>query len=328
MKYTNEQRKAISRKINEYIDKVGMADRGKGETGVNKLSLATGITHTYLLPILREETEYRAKDKKLPIPDKVYERLCTECNITLEAIENTWTHVNTSQFVDVITELVESKRNCSTRVIIGESGCGKTYSIDKFRAMYPVNTFVIKCFRRDSLNDLIRKIEQVMKLKEGIGSVSSRIDAIKVELFRKNRTSNGISDHFPILIFDESEALTSHSFGMLKALYDALDWHCGIVLIGTNDLLETMERGKKSQRPGMPQFMRRFKAGIRRLDSVTDQYGLFFKELNIPKDLQRMMSEICENFGELHDFYEPVARFAQQNTLPVTVEVFKSFHKL
>lgn len=328
MKYSNEQRREISNKVNEYIDKVGMADRSKGETGVKKLCASTGITHTYLLPILRGETEYKAKDKLLPIPDRIYERVCADCGITLDTAECTWAHVQTTQFIDVVTELVESKRTSCTRVIIGESGCGKSYSIDKFKSMFPVNTFVVKCFRRDSLNDLIRKIEEAMKLKEGSGSCSSRIDAIKVELFRKNKGSSGVADHYPILIFDESEALTSHSFGMLKALYDALDWHCGIVLIGTNDLLETMDRGKKAQKPGMPQFMRRFKAGIRRLDNVSDQYSVFFRELNIPKDLQRIMLDICDNFGELHDFYEPVARFVSDKGIPMSAEVFKEFHKL
>lgn len=328
MKLTTEQKLEISQKVNDYIDRVGMADRSKGENGVTKLSKAIGITHTYILPIIKGETEYKASGgKTLPIPDSVYAKVSKECNINVIE-QSSWQHVQTTQFVDVITELVESKRTSCTRVIIGESGSGKTYSIDKFKVMYPVNTYVVKCFRRDSLNDLIRKIEQAMKLREGNGSVSSRIDAIKVELWRKSKSCKDQPDQQPILIFDESEALTSHAFSMLKALYDALDWHCGIVLIGTNDLLETMERGKKSQRPGMPQFMRRFKAGIRRLDNVADQYETFYRELGVPRDMQRIMTDLCDNFGELHDFYEPVARFAQDKGIPVTAEVFRMFHKL
>lgn len=329
MKLTEKQKLDISKKVNEYVDFAKLADRSKGETGIRKLSEATGLTHTYLSPILKGETEYRGREGKTsPIADKIYIQLCRYCNISFTEEVFAWQHINTTQFIDVLTELSEAKKSSCTRVIIGESGCGKSYSIDKFRSQFPINTYVVKCFRRDSLNDLIRKIEHSMKLREGTGSVSSRIDAIKVELWRKNKMANGNEDQQPVLIFDESEALTAHAFGMLKALYDALDWHCGIVLIGTNDLLETMERGKKSQRPGMPQFMRRFKAGIRRLDTVSDQYKLFFAELQVPKDLQRIMIDLCDNFGELHDFYEPVARFASQNGIPVTADVFKSFHKL
>lgn len=328
MKLTNEQKQSISQQVNEYIDKTRMADRSKGETGLRKLCDSTSITHTYLGPILKGETEYRGREGKTsPIPDKIYIQLCNHCGISL-LDSSDWVHVDTPQFRDVITELAESKRSSATRVIIGESGCGKSYAITHFRRTFPNNTFVVKCFRRDSLNDLLRKIEEAMNIRSGVGSASSRIDAIKVQLYRKNYQAEGDIEQQPILIFDESEALTAHAFGMLKALYDALDWCCGIVLIGTNDLLETMDRGKKSQKPGMPQFMRRFKAGVRRLDAVSDQYRLFFNELQIPKDLQRIMIELCDNFGELHDFYEPVARFAKQNGIPVTVDVFKSFHKL
>lgn len=296
------------------------------ETGLNKVGELTGITSTYLVPIFRGETKYKMgrSGEMSEIPDHVF---VTIAKLVGHAVEvEFWKHRNTKQFQDLVYELRESKRDGTTRVIIGESGCGKSYSIGRFKQANPVGTHVIKCFRKDTLNDLVRKIETEMRLKSE-GSVSERIDRVAMALYRQAKRAEREQER-PMIIFDESEALTGVTFGMLKTLYDSLNWTCGIVLIGTDDLVDTLERAKQSKRAGMPQFYRRFKAGVRRLDGVDTRYTLFLDDLGLGKGLKKALLGVCENYGELHDFLEPVLRKAAESGVEPSEELFRAYHKL
>ncbi|MGL5894670.1 MAG: AAA family ATPase [Bacteroidales bacterium] len=310
----------------DYCRSQGWANEETGEIGLNKISELTSITPTYLSPMFKGELQYKkGRTGELSnIPDHVFSSLAKSIGYSVDV--EYWKHRNTSQFTDLIYELGASKVEGTTRMVIGESGCGKSYSIKKFKQVNPIGTYVIKCFRKDTLNDLLRKIETEMKIKCE-GSSSERIDRIAYDLYRQARRATKDQER-PLVVFDEAEALTALSFGMLKTLYDSLNWVCGIVLIGTDDLVDTLAKAKNSKKPGMPQFYRRFKAGIRRLDPVDTRYTLFLDDMGISRELQKVLMSVCDNYGELHDYLEPVLRKAAAIGVEPNEEFFRAYHKL
>jgi len=58
----------------------------------------------------------------------------------------------------------------------------------------------------------------------------------------------------------------------IKELHDHLNKKCGLVLIGTDQLLTKLQKLKNKNVAGMPQFYRRGKYGIRQLRDIDTKY--------------------------------------------------------
>ncbi|MCD8270916.1 MAG: hypothetical protein LUD46_22510 [Parabacteroides sp.] len=154
--------------------------------------------------------------------------------------------------------------------------------------------------------------------------ISRKLSAINVQLYLMGKTDG----KKPILIFDEAENLTLNTFQMLKAMYDTLKWTCATVLIGTDQLITTMDRLKSKNKPGMPQFYRRFKAGIRHIEPMDKNFDAFLADMPFPSSFKKTIRCICENYGELHDFLVPAMREADEMNVPLTEKFFRMKYQL
>lgn len=231
-----------------------------------------------------------------------------------------WPLVETEQFIDIVKELTEAKETATTRIIVGETGYGKSYTVERFRQAYPQGTYVVTCNQNDSISDLVRKIQKVLKVSFD-GSVSYRIDRISVELSRIADNGN-----LPILVFDEAEYLSVRGLLSIKTIYDYLKGICAIVMIGTDDILNKLEKTKRKE--GMPQFIRRFKAGIRHVRPIDRTFARFFEGRGYGKDLMKLLRMNADNYGELADYLEPAIREADRRGEPLTKEFFESMFYL
>ena len=137
------------------------------------------------------------------------------------------------------------------------------------------------CNQNDSISDLVRKIQKVLKVSFD-GSVSYRIDRISMELSRVADNGNQ-----PILVFDEAEYLSPRGLLSIKTIYDYLKGICAIVMIGTDDILNKLEKTKRKE--GMPQFIRRFKAGIRHVRPIDRTFARFLEGRGYSKDLMKLL---------------------------------------
>lgn len=259
--------------------------------------------------------------EQLPIADSWFEKI----QAALKGVEHKqyWPLVATYQFRQIIMELEGAKAGGATKVLIGESGCGKSYTVDVFRRAHPIATYVVVCHRFNTLSDIVNRIlEAIGKKMEG--TISDRLETISMELWRMYRRG----EH-PILILDEAENLTLNAFQMLKALFDYLKGACSICLIGTDQLTDMMDRYRKRNKQGMPQFYRRFKAGIREIRDIDQSFRDFFAthEIN-DRSLQAIIRNQCENYGELADYLEPALREAARRGQRLTKELFCSIYDI
>lgn len=286
----------------------------------NELSTRSGVNASYMVNMMKGDFTFvnfrngNASD----IKDIYFQKLAQTIGFTFQ--REYWPMVETPQLRDVYAALLEAKEEGKTRMIIGETGCGKTYTLNRFAGAYPKGTYVVTCSRLDRQNDLIRKI-QIAIGKDFTGTGSQRIDRISIELSR--RYDAGLK---PMLVFDESEYLTIAGLLGVKTIYDYLKDMCGIVFIGTDDLLNNLER--TLYKTGMKQFYSRFKAGKRMIRAIDHDFTPFIKERGFEKELIEELKKEASNYRELSDYLVPALKEADRMGVALTAELFKSMNYL
>ncbi|MGV0919759.1 AAA family ATPase [Empedobacter falsenii] len=254
----------------------------------SEIEKRTGINASYLDAIKKGEL----KVQKTDIKDKWYIILAEFLNIPLT--KEYWQYRETKQALRIFATLEEAKENGLTNIIIGETGCGKTFISDAFVKNSPVDTFKIVVGSLDTIGDLLDKIIDVLKIStpktksKKIGEIAKKLKQLKFE---------GLQPH---IVFDECEYMKQPALCSMKELYDALIGICGITLIGTSQLIDNLDKLRKKNRSGIPQFYRRVKFGIRELPTIDRTFAVFLEEIS-DKNLRNFLKDICDNYGELRD---------------------------
>lgn len=285
-----------------------METRGLNNTDLHKL---TGVDKAYLSEMFKANTKfkYNAGDGERDIPERWF-RVLQEL-INQGAEQELWKTIPTSQMKSILATLEESKEFGYTRVIIGETGCGKTYFTDKFVATNPKENFKITVGSMDNIADLLDKILDVLKIKHGKSKSKKIRDIVKDLKARKLRGEK------PALIFDEAEYMKQTTLCNIKELHDHLNKYVSINLIGTDQLLDKLEILKKKNKAGMPQFYRRVKFGIRVLSPIDTSFKGFLNDIE-DKGLIKFLQQNCDNYGELHDAMIPIIRESHRTGEPMT----------
>ena len=319
---TIEQKQQVANACKEYAAAQGwVSDKS---TGVNQLAQFTKVNVMYISHILRSDFTY--KDSKTgenkDIADRWFQQLA-DC-IGMKLQQEYWPHIDTPQYKEIDLELREALATSATRVLICESGAGKTYTVERFKKEFPNRVFVVTCHKFDRVNDLIDKMGEAIG-REVIGNtVSRRLSFINVWLYSQGRYDG----QKPMIIFDEAENLTLTTIQALKAMYDTIKWSCATVLIGTDQLILTLEKLKRKNKPGIPQFYRRFNAGIRYIAPLDRDFHAFLDAMPYPAGFKSTIRSVCENYGELHDFLVPAMREADEMGVPLTERFFRMKYKL
>ena len=66
---------------------------------------------------------------------RVFRKLASAIGMRLET--SYWQHADTTQYVQIVNTLDEARERCEARMVLGETGCGKTYAIDRFCGANP-----------------------------------------------------------------------------------------------------------------------------------------------------------------------------------------------
>lgn len=309
---TTEQKLSITEAALAYM-------RSKKLTQADMCRLSK-INAGYLSPMLKGEF----KVGNTNIEKRWFVQLAKSCDFKWD--KNYWAVVQTPQFMQVIDALQTAKENSSTAVIIDDSGAGKTFAVDRFCLKHPTHTFRITVSADHSKIDLINELLEVMNMDKVSRSTYTNYNYTKVSFL--NRIINKLiaykdEGYEPVIIWDEAENLRLPVFQMLKMIYDGVKGNCAMVLIGTDQLLNKMNRLKNKNRDGMPQFYRRFKAGIVQVLGKKDFVPFFQKfEIN-DKGLRNLLNDMCENYGELNDYLEPALKECAEKGIELTEDFFR-----
>lgn len=307
----NEQKLQIVEAAKKYADEHGLSQ--------NDLAKRADVSAKYLSDMFNGKTytvANSATGKTVEIADKYYLKLAEYVGVSVK--KEYWKTVVTPQMQRILLSLQVAKENGETNLIIGETGCGKSYVCDLFRRKYPADTYIVTVSQTDNIGDIIEKIISALKI-----SVSAKTKSGKISEICRYLSDRRDDGQEPQLIFDESEYMKQPALCAMKSLYDNLHKVCSIVLVGTDQLLAHLEQMKRKNKDGIPQFCRRVKFGIRRLEPIDRRFPGFLDDID-DKEIVRFLMDLCDNYGELHDVLVPAKREAEITGEPLTVEFIKT----
>jgi len=302
-------------KHQQKLNIVNAAKQYIATTGISQtdLSAKAGIRSEYMSHILNQKFSIPAGNgKTVNIADKYFTRLAQF--IGYNSTPTYWEVKPTPQLTAMLAIMQEAREFGYTRIIIGETGSGKTFATNLFLRKYPSDTFVITVGSTDNLSDLIDKIIDALKITSG-KSKSKKLRDIANKL--RQMKEDGYN---PTIVFDESEYMKQPALASMKFLFDAINGYAALVLVGTHQLIENINRLRRKNKPGIPQFYRRIKFGIRRLPNLDRTFKLFLDEIQ-DKEVKKYIRQIADNYGELHDVLVPVRREAERLQEPISIEL-------
>jgi hypothetical protein len=280
------------------------------------ISEQSGVNIRYINAMFQDYIFLKSTSgKPVPIKDAYFKKLAKSIGYNIERVF--WDLVETPQYVQIYTELLDARSSGRVKMLIGETGCGKTYTINRFIIENPVDSYRITVSSLHNLNNIINELCDLLNLSV----TSSRVSNLKkiAHKFCNIRLDGGN----PILILDEMENLRIPALKMLKALYDAIRDYCPIVLIGTSQLSNKLDFLSEKDVEGIPQFARRFKAGRRDILPINKRSFAPFLDKVSDDDLRVLIESLASNYGELNDFIEPALREAARNGEELTEESFR-----
>lgn len=288
---STHQKQQITQALHDYMQ--------THKVSANKVSERSDINESYISSI------YNGKESvaKSPIKDKWYILLADFLRIKLQ--KEYWAIRETPQMYRMLSTLEDAKENGVTNIIIGETGCGKSFISNLFIKANPIDTFKIVVGSLDTIGDLLDKVIDVLKI------ATPKTKSKKISEIAKRLKQLQLEGQKPHLIFDECEYMKQPALCSMKELYDALFGICGITLIGTSQLLDNLEKLRRKNRAGIPQFYRRVKFGIRELPPIDRSFSMFLQEIQ-DEELKKFLKTNCDNYGELHDVLVPAMKEADR----------------
>lgn len=145
-------------------------------------------------------------------------------------------------------------------ILDGPKGSGKSFTAEDFLRQYPSETFMVTCDGDMGIMDFTHDLADII----GVPKHGSRY-----------RVRRSVGDKLwkmksPLLIFDEMEEVSKHTiYSSIKGIYDhkKLFRHLGMVLIGANEYVQSMEHKADRKNPhSYPQMLSRFAGKVTRLD--------------------------------------------------------------
>lgn len=284
------------------------------ELSQDQLSQITGLNVSYINAILSGEF----KVGKTEIKEAHFKRVADIVGIKME--KEYVQHINTPQFNQIYSELLDAKVTGRVKMIISSTGIGKTYTVDKFLRDQPSHTYKITLSSLYRLPDILDELCSLLNIEMSRAfSHRTRLKEMSRRLQAKKENGN-----LPEIIWDEAENANVATLRMLKAFYDEAHKYCSIVLIGTPQLLSKLDRMRDKDIEGMSQFYRRFKSGIREISYINKdtQFAPFLEQIE-DKNLRVLLESLADNYGELTDYIGHALKEADRMGLPLTETLFK-----
>ena len=292
----------------------------ENEFSANEFSSKSGVPSNYLSYMRRNQYSMPVSGKETIIDDKYFRMIAETIGFNFDD-RIIWEARQTPQFMQMISYLDDARNFGYTTIIIGETGSGKTFSSDIFVKSNPKDIFKVTVGSMDTIGDLLDKLGAALRIPL-VGSKSKKLNTITKELLKIKMDGRN-----PTLIFDESEYMKQPTLCNMKELYDHLIGKCGLVMIGTNQLIAKIEKLKNKNKDGMPQFYRRIKYNIRELRPIDTRFQQFLTGITDPK-LVKFLQQECQNYGELHDVLLPAMREAKRLGEPLTENLVRKILNL
>jgi hypothetical protein len=313
---TNEQKMEIATLANQYISekKLTAAD----------FSRVTKVNQSYMSNILNGVFVASSGESTVDIADKYFVMIADV--VSYKVKKSYWPHVNTREFKEMITIMQEAKETQVVKTLVVETGAGKSYAVQLFKRIAPLHTYIVTMHSMMKISDVFNELCSQLGIPDkGTKGYKRAQVIIKLRDLRRNGGK-------PVIVIDEGENMNMEMMRMVKGLYDAVLGFASVVMLGTEQLWDLMKAAKVSDKQGGPQYFRRFKAGTKQIkiqQNSGDRYKPFFEATGVTdKSFRALLCELCDNYGELHDYLEPALRMADADGLVLTEQYFRVMYDM
>jgi hypothetical protein len=185
-----------------------------------------------------------------------------------------WNLAQTRPFNALVKLLTTAQDNAMTQAIAIPAGRGKTFTLNYYRQHKP-NVFHIVCAQYMSNKELLSRILRKMG-KEPIGSATTMMDTIIETVLKMDA---------PMIILDEFDKLKDTQKLFFITLYNMLEDHCALALVGTHNLEYQIKKRTGKHALGFEEILSRVNR----------------KFITLPDCSLKDITEICEANG----LYDP-----------------------
>jgi len=179
-----------------------------------------------------------------------------------------------------------AKENNAIVVLVGPAGIGKTFSIKHWLNQNGHHSIYLTAHTQIQPKALVVKIAEALGLA-GVGTISAQLDQIITKI-------NSLGKH--LIIVDEANYLNARAVDTLRYIYDHSP--CGLVFIGTEQLVFNLKKKNRYGRAELEQFASRVDF-FQVLPGCKDLIDEFLKEQfgTLPPEI---ISTIKEHIGPAH----------------------------
>lgn len=174
---------------------------------------------------------------------------------------NEWNYAETRNSKDLLQFFTESQQFSLVMAITGKAGAGKSESAKKYE-LENKNAFLLSCNEYWDKRWFLRELLEKMG-KDHSGMTLPEMMHKAVVLLKSLES--------PIIILDEADKLADNVLLFFITLYNALENHCGIVLMATHFLEKRIRRGMAMEKKGYREIYSR--VGLRFIELENTNYS-------------------------------------------------------
>ncbi|AND63644.1 hypothetical protein AX766_04215 [Flavobacterium covae] len=154
-----------------------------------------------------------------------------------------WNIIETHNFLFVKEACAEAKESHRLIGIIGYTGAGKTTALRDFFKKKP-NTYLVTCGRAMRTKQLLSEILKAL----GVNYLASDYEMVQMIIEEINKKEN------PLLIIDEASKLSPNALMYLQDIWDGIEDGAGLIIAGTEYLINNIKKGAEKNKCGMAEF--------------------------------------------------------------------------
>lgn len=304
MNLSSHQKTEIANKLKEYL-----SEKELSQAQFCKIS---DIGEAYVSHIIQGKN----KIGKTEIKDKYYLSICKAIDYTIDI--KIWRHFNTDNFKMMINKLKWARANAERLVLDGDTGAGKSYTCKKYKQVYPVNTFLIKCDPNDNCKEFSKSIAEEVGV-ETYGTTSAIIKRVCKKLLTLENAC---------IIIDEAEHVEKKLgyINIFKSMADKLEDEVPFVIVGM-DIIKILKKGYEKRKQNFRQTARRFSKRERCDEDIREDIYKICEELGIKnKPVQNFLANRIKNFGELKAIIVDAIEEATKTNKPVSLQLVKTLY--
>lgn len=172
-----------------------------------------------------------------------------------------WNYAETRNSTDLLMFFSESQQFSLVMAITGKAGSGKSETAKKYEAENK-NAFLLSCNEYWDKRWFLREL--LAKMGKDHSGLTLPEMMNKAVLHLKSLES-------PVIILDEADKLADNVLLFFITLYNALENHCGIVLMATHFLEKRIRRGVAMEKKGYREIYSR--VGLRFIELENTSYS-------------------------------------------------------